>query len=193
MTHADLLKLLLPPASIDPGGAAIGAEIGAEGDALDAALGRAVAILVEADPRSALELLPDWERVAGLPDPCGAGINTTLQERRAVLVEKLTAQGGSSIAYFTALAAAMGYAVEIEEYRPFIAGLSRCGDRLNGGHSVRYYWRVKVPGARVTLFRTGASQAGDRLGKIARAEDLECRLNRLKPAHTTVIVSYQGA
>jgi uncharacterized protein YmfQ (DUF2313 family) len=52
---------------------------------------------------------------------------------------------------------------------------------------------VRITEPRVTLFRAGASQAGDLLGKITRAEDLECLLARRKPAHTTCIVSYEGA
>lgn len=44
-----------------------------------------------------------------------------------------------------------------------------------------------------TRFRTGASQASDRLGKIARAEDLECLLARLKPAQSNLHLIYEGA
>lgn len=154
---------------------------------------RALQVLEESDPRSTIELLPDWERVCGLPDTCSAGLATTIQERRAAVVAKLTAIGGASIAYFTDLAASMGYDIEIEEFRPFITGLSRCGAMLLGDHPVRHQWRVRVVGPRFTQFRTGASQCGDRLGKIARAEDLECKLKRLKQAHTTLIFSYEGA
>lgn len=154
---------------------------------------RADDVINESDPRSTLELLADWERVCGLPDACGAELATTLQERRATVLTKLTSLGGTSKAYFLALATAMGYTIEIDEFRPFVAGLNRCGDRLNGGHAVRYQWRVRVVGPRYTPFRAGVSQCGDLLGKITRAEDLECKLKRLKPAHTNLIVSYEGA
>lgn len=153
---------------------------------------RALSAVDESDGRMALELLADWERVCGLPDSCSASLATTLQERRGAVVAKLTALGGASCAYFIALADSMGYTIEIDEFRPFLAGLNRCGDVLSGGHSVRYQWRVRIPNARYTPFRAG-SQCGDLLGKIARAEDLECKLNRLKPAHTHLIVSYEGA
>jgi len=154
---------------------------------------RAVDLIEEADPRTAGELLADWERVCGLPDACSVGIATTLQERRAAVVARLTATGGQSIAYFAGMIAALGYTAEIDEYRPFICGTSSCGDALNGAPSVRHTWRVRITEPRVTLFRAGASQAGDKLGKITRAEDLECLLARRKPAHTTCIVSYEGA
>ena len=52
--------------------------------------------------------------------------------------------------------------------------------------------RVRVIGARLTPFRTGSSRCGDALLKISRADDLECKLMRLKPAHTRLIFSYQG-
>ncbi len=153
---------------------------------------RALDLRNEADPRAARESLPEWERVCGLPDVCSAGLATTLQERRAAVVAKLTAQGGASKVYFIALALRMGYVIEIDEFRPFVASVSRCGERLNGGAAVRHIWRVRVIGPRQTLFRTGVSQAGDRLLKIDRAADLECKLKRLKPAHTRVVMSYQG-
>ncbi|WP_153114628.1 YmfQ family protein [Rhodocyclus tenuis] len=149
--------------------------------------------LDEADGRAALELLADWERVCGLPDTCGAGVATTLQERRAAVVAKLTALGGASPSYFLGLAEAMGYTVELDEFRPFLTGVNRCGDRLGGGAAVRHQWRIRVTGPRFTAFRAGASQCGDLLGKIDRAADLECKLKRLKPAHTRLIFSYEGA
>lgn len=153
----------------------------------------AEAIAGECIPGAALDLLADWERVCGLPDSCDAGLATTLQERRAAVEAKLTAQGGASKAYFTALASTLGYEIEIDEFRPFVAGLGRCGDRLNGGHAVRYQWRVRVIGPRYTAFRAGVSQCGDLLGKISRAADLECKFRRLKPAHTHLIFEYEGA
>lgn len=67
--HADLLKRLLPLVSINPNGPAIGAELLAEGHALDAAQWSGDAMLDEADPRTTAAMLADWERVYGLPDP----------------------------------------------------------------------------------------------------------------------------
>jgi uncharacterized protein YmfQ (DUF2313 family) len=154
---------------------------------------RTLQLIEEADPRTAYELLPDWERVCGLPDTCTGTGAQTIAERRAAVAAKLTARGGASIAYFQALAEHLGYTVRIDVFRPFMCGRSRCGDALNGPATVRHYWRVTVTGPRFTPFRCGASQCGDSLGKISRAADLECLLNRLKPAHTQVIVAYQGA
>jgi len=151
---------------------------------------RADNLLDEADPRTALEMLSDYERVCGLPDGC-TGAATTLQERRSRVVSVWTARGGQSRAYFQRLAEGLGYAVTIDEFRPFITGLSRCGDTLNGAPTIRHTWRMRVHGPRVTFFRAGASACGDKLGAIATAEDLECILSRLAPAHTTLIFAYE--
>lgn len=147
----------------------------------------------EADPRNALEMLVDWEIFTDLPDTCSTGVAATIEERRAAVQTKMLATGGASEAYFRSICETLGYQVEIDRFRPFVAGISRCGDVLNGPQSVRHTWRVRVLGPRVTYFRTGQSQCGDLLGKIARATDLECKLNRLKQAHTRLIVAYQGA
>jgi uncharacterized protein YmfQ (DUF2313 family) len=68
MMHADLLKALLPPVSYDVNGQNLSAELGAEGNALDRVLLNADQILLESDPRTTVLMLPDWERVYGLPD-----------------------------------------------------------------------------------------------------------------------------
>lgn len=153
--------------------------------------GRAEDLLDEADPRATLELLPEWEAWAGLPDICTGGMST-LQERREALVQKLTSGGGQSRAYFVSLAATLGYTITIDEFRPFICGKSRCGDQLNGGAEARFYWRVTVPNAKLIRFTCGVSRCGDSLGKIDRAAPLECVLQRLKPAHTEIIFNYSG-
>lgn len=155
--------------------------------------GRADDLLSNSFLVGALEMLPDWERIVGLPDACSTELANTIAERRQNVVSKLTERGGCSRAWFVAFAARLGYTIEIDEFRPFIAGISRCGDRLNGAASVRHTWRIRVIGPRYTPFRTGASQCGDLLGKITRAEDLECQLKRRKQAHTNLIVSYEGA
>lgn len=153
--------------------------------------GRAAALVREADPRQATELLTDWERVTGLPGPCPLQWDATLQARRAAVVAQLTGVGGQTKAFYHSLAALLGLTIEITEYRPFICGLSRCGDRLNGPHDVRFVWRVLVKGRRVVRFRCGQSACGERLLSFGRQEDLECLLRQYAPAHTVLIVGYE--
>ena len=145
----------------------------------------------ESDPRQSIELLPDWERVCGLPGDCAIAWDSTLQARRAAVVTQLTGAGGQRIAYFKQLASLLDLEIEVTEYKPFLAGLSRCGDRLNGDHDVRFVWSVVVKGQRVVRFRCGASVPGERLLDFARREDLECLLRLYAPAHTVLIIGYE--
>lgn len=56
---------------------------------------RSSALVRESDPRQSAELLPDWERVCGLPGDCAIAWDSTLQARRAAVVAQLTAPGAS--------------------------------------------------------------------------------------------------
>ncbi|KAB7624312.1 YmfQ family protein [Alkalilimnicola sp. S0819] len=189
------LQALLPP------GQALPRELEAVFTRLLAALAdenarlydRAAALIGESDPRYTLELLADWERVLGLPDPC-SGDDQTIQERRGSVVAKLLYEGGLSRQFFIDLAAALGYGIEIVEYSPFVCGISQCGvDQLNPAE-MRFVWRARLSEPRTTYFRCGESELGtDPLLKIDRADDLECLFKRRKPAHTTVFVDYTGA
>ena len=134
---------------------------------------RGEVLIEEADPRTASELLADWERVAGLPDPC-TGPLATLQERRAALVARLSAAGGASPAYFVAVADSIGYAITITE-------------RPEGPNT----WRVNAPAVTVTTFEAGQNAAGEPLAWWGD-ELLECVIRRLNPAHLRVIFAYGG-
>lgn len=56
---------------------------------------RSSALVRESDPRQSAELLPDWERVCGLPGDCAIAWDSTLQARRAAVVAQLTGAGAS--------------------------------------------------------------------------------------------------
>lgn len=158
-------------------------------DALAAELaiidGRAAQLIEEADPRSTSELLPDWERVVGLPDPC-AGDDQTLAGRRERLVQKLTTRGGQSRAYFIRLAAALGYPITITEFRPFTCN-SYCDDGLDPD-PWRFVWRVNAPAVTIRPFT--AESGCDEPIRAWGNEVLECAISRHKPAHTNVIFGY---
>lgn len=149
--------------------------------------GRIDNLIDEADPRTTLELLPDWERVVGLPDPCVQAAQT-VQERRAALLAKLTTLGGQSIAFFIELAAYLGYTITITEFTPFRAGISRVGDALTG-KDWWFAWRINAPATTSTWFRVGQSAVGEPLQAFGN-ELLECVFNRVKPAHTVLIFAY---
>ena len=124
----------------------------------------------EADPRSTTEMLPEWETAAGLPDPCVTAPQT-LGERRKALYSRVTSTGGANAAYFEQVARDLGYTPRVVEVDTHV-------------------WRLDVAEeTKVTLFRSGSSRAGDRLRTFGN-EQLECVINRLKPAHTRVLFAY---
>jgi uncharacterized protein YmfQ (DUF2313 family) len=199
------------------------------GDPVDA---RAADLLeIESDPRTTIELLPEWEYNFGLPDPCYTAPQT-IDERHLALVMRMTMLGAQSRAFFIATAAQIGYTITITEYRTFVVGIDRVGDArvygdlppdpmrnewgvpiMNargdapvadgalsewpyyglGPDTNRFYWTVHVDQAKLTWFRCASGQCGvDPHLRIGIADDLECLLNRLKPAHTEIIFDYSG-
>lgn len=141
----------------------------------------------EAFPGTAVDLLPEWERVAGLPDPCIAEPQT-ISERQAAVVSKFAEKGSLKRSYYIEKAAEMGHRISITEFRPFTCGLSKCGgDDPIGSEDVRWYWRVTLLDRRVTWFRAGSGECGkDPLASFSIAQDLDCFIRRAKPAHTDV-------
>ena len=141
----------------------------------------------EADPRTAWEMLGDWEKTCGLPGECWEAAETMALRRLAVLA-RLTFQGSQSRAFYIDLAASLGHEITIEEFSPFRVG-SRAGDPLYG-EAWAHAWRVGLGEATpVTYFRAGLSGAGERLASWGD-DDLECLIESLKPAHTVVLFAY---
>lgn len=190
--YREQLKALLPPGRAFPRerGTTLDALLDAMAQELARIGARAEQLAMEAIPSLTTELLPDWERVAGLPDNCSGVLAETMQGRRADLVSKLTSLGGQSPAYFIAVAAALGFTVTIEEFRPFRAGWSTAGDALTNGDWV-FTWMVHAPAQTVRYFRAGQSAAGEPLATWGNSA-LECRLRKLKPAHTILLFAYGG-
>lgn len=164
---------------------------------------------IESDPRRTAELLPDWERNWGLPDPCFSPMPMTLEDRRRILLLKMTLLGAQSREWFIKWAQFLGYTIYITEYAPFMSGVSRCGntsaeeiaaggDQYHmrwyvGPAEMRFFWTVHVMNARLTWFRCGVGQCGiDHLLTIGLALDLECMIRRWKPAHTEVVFDYSS-
>ena len=149
--------------------------------------GRSNNLLIDAFPVSAVELLPEWESTLGLPDPC-AGQNPTIQARQAQVVVRLSALNGPTIAFFVATAATLGYDVSIQQFAPFRAGRNRAGDAVQGAVWA-FAWQVFASSVSISSFRAGISRAGDPLRAWGNPA-LECEIERLSPAHTTVLFAY---
>jgi uncharacterized protein YmfQ (DUF2313 family) len=176
--------------------------------------GRAADLLErESDPRKTIELLPEWERAWRLPDPCLPSA-TTIAERQRMLVLMMTWKGGQSRAYYEQVMEWLGYTIHIKEFAPFMAGISQVGDTrpstrdANGNLIVntdenfrwyigppelRFYWSIEVGQVGLTWFRAGSGQAGvDPHLKFAVPEELQCLLNRWKPAQTYLTMDFSS-
>ena len=147
----------------------------------------AAGLLVDAFPATTDQLLPEWEETLGLPDPC-AGPSPTLQQRQAQVLARFIDNGGASVEYFIAYAAALGFSITISQFAPSSAGSLRAGKPANG-EAWAFAWQVNAPSTAVTVFRAGMSAAGEPLQAFGNAV-LQCEIERLAPAHTTVTFAY---
>jgi uncharacterized protein YmfQ (DUF2313 family) len=183
------LNALLPtgPALPRDPGTPFQALLGALAGELGTVLGRARALRDEADPRAADELLADWERVAGLPDPC-LGQAPTVAQRRARLVQQLTQGRGQSPGFFVGLAATLGRSATVAEFAEHDCEQ----DCETGVHDTawRFAWRMTLPIGSAEVFEatcedgceTPLAQWGDTV--------VECVVGALKPAHTILQFAY---
>lgn len=141
-----------------------------------------------------LALAQKYLRYYGTKEGYVPPVPDDIDERRRVLVEKLTRVGGQSRAFFIGIANAAGWPdAYIREFSPFRAGVSRCGSSYwrVGSPLQRYHWRMYVGAARVHYFRCGKSRCGrDPLKRYERDRGLECLILELKPAHTKVSFFY---
>lgn len=136
----------------------------------------------EADPRSTIELVSEWEEALDL-EPSGG-----LAQRRAAIVAALLGAGGQTPERFVALAASLGYLVEIDEPHPFEASYSVAGDALTNGDWV-FTWILHAPVGTPHYARCGEARIGDRLVEWS-TDALETRISETRPAHTRVIFRY---
>lgn len=150
---------------------------------------RAAALLADAFPATAYELLPEWEESLGLPDPC-AGVAPTIVQRRAQVIARLSSTGGQSVPYLIAFAAALGYSITITQFSQARAGLLKAGAPAYG-NDWNFTWRVNSPPTTSFQAKAGAMAAGDPLVAWGSSV-LECELRAIAPAHTIVLFAYGG-
>lgn len=187
MSHSALLKSLLPPVSYDPVAPGLASQLGAEGAALDDALTASLRVLAAITPDGDTGLLPDWERVYGLPDACLADVDSSVSSRVAAVIDKIRRGGGLSRQFFIDLAAALGYVISITEFVPFTV-VSKVTDALYDTDS-RYYWRVNLATAAPPRAFTVLDSVTTPL-VIYQTGLIECLLQKLKPAHTELLFAY---
>ena len=174
-SYAAMLRQLLPPGaawSRDPASkmGALMLALAQEPARLDA---RALDLIEEADPRTTNEILSDWERVAGLPDP-NIPAPTTLAARQTALLDRLVSRGGLAQADFINLIGRFGYAATITTHTPFAAGVGYAGGLLYDTPSI-FWWAVNVTVPVGTVTPIGA---------------LENAVRRQAPDHTYPTFNY---
>ena len=144
-------------------------------------------------PDTCEETLVDWEAMLELPEPCEHGNHAegqTFYERVNAAIAKINRNISPTKENFAKLANFLGYNVSIVTTPPSVCGIARCGENLGGATEANYYWITIVDGARLSYARCGTAVCGEVLCRITWAEDLECLLNRIKPAHTIIKLSY---
>lgn len=142
---------------------------------------------VESDPRQTNQLLPDWEASFGLPDPCTPA-NPSIQQRRAALVARIASQGGQSPAYYIQVAASLGYSITITEFATAQFGVTGFGGAFYSDAWANA-WQVNAPSMTIQYAAFGASVFGDPFATF-NSTQLGCVLERIKPAHTDLILNF---
>ena len=179
LLHEDVYKLLFPLKNV---GGKFDENVSVIGKQLDAVNTLYNTLLQEIFPDTTTDLIADWERKYAIIPPEGA----TLEARRLAVVQKKRLRRRLDRQYFIALAATVGYDIDIE-YIP--ANDARYG----GGPGTRYIWLVHVISGTKELiyFTAGDSAAGDRLLDWETSDVLENLFTDLGPAHKHVYFAYE--
>lgn len=165
---------------------------------------RAKDLLREADPRQALELLEDYERLLGLPDECSPE-GPSLQDRRDQILRSLTNVGGLSKEFYEFIGLQLGFVITVENRVNFIVGRGTVGQPLTNyfnrtfvvGDTVgmqlkeigwRYYFNVEMPATAADIFVVGDT-VGNPLVLFSNPL-IECTMRKLKPAHSAVTFTF---
>lgn len=150
---------------------------------------RAAALLAESDPSTVRELVPDWERVMQLPDPC-MGESPTFADRQLAVRRRLLEVGGQTPAYFVELAFSLGYRqARVVEHRAPRFGRARFGSANLGTWGAQFMWTLETGQRLAQGSRFGFSHWGQHFGGAANGA-LECLVGRAAPAHTLETINY---
>ncbi|RVU10017.1 DUF2313 domain-containing protein [Pseudomonas syringae pv. syringae] len=151
--------------------------------------GRAFDLLNEMDPATVSELIPDWERVMNLPDPC-LGLEPLFADRRLSVRQRLVATGGQNAAFYIDIAISQGYPdANVTEHRAPRMGRSRFGRAHFGTWNAQFMWTLNTGGRQRLGRRFGASYWGERFG-VNPGTAIECLIRRAAPAHSVEFVNF---
>ena len=178
-----------------PAGRAWPDEIGTTIDQLVDALAEEMAeidlgaanLLEEIRPSTTLDLLSDWERVAGLPDVCSR-LATTTAGRRASLLEKLVTKPTLNASEFIRIGETFGVTITVDELDQTRADAIPMLTTTNGRW--RFVWWITIPSASDIRYLNTLSPVNTPFRAVDRNTELECRLQNAAPAHTMLIIAY---
>lgn len=187
MNHQYVLRALLPTGAYDPNAPNLNAELYADGKALDICMATANLLLDEMDPSTAQLSLYDWERNYGLPDHC-VTVAQTVEQRKAALNSKVNSLGGQTAAHFIAVAESMGYVgVTITEFNVLTCN-GNCNQAIYSQDAL-FVWQMNIPTAAGIFLASCNSDCNTALQSWGDGA-LECRINQIRPKHTTVLFAY---
>ena len=148
---------------------------------------RAVGLLDDVRPNQTVALLPDWERVSGIPDDCSETASTVSQ-RIAALLTKVVSRANLNADTFVEVAETFGITATVEEHDQTRAN-NATTLATNGGRW-RFVWWITLPATGDSTYFSVLSPVDMPLLDIERNTELECRLQSLAPAHTLLRVAY---
>lgn len=152
---------------------------------------RVVSLVMQFDPLQAYEVLPDWERLLGLPDNCMVGVDLSLLDRQRIAGQRLVEQGGQSRAYFIDLAERLGEpGCTITEFRQV-----HCNDDCNAllySEDDESVWQLNIPHPALNVRLATCNDHCNVALQIYQPSLAECPIRERKPAHTEVLFSYSA-
>ena len=190
--YLEQLRALLPPGPAWDQAQAPGVDSVLEGIAPELARidRRAADLLTEMDPATVSALVPDWERVMGLPDAC-IGLVQLFEDRQAQVQRRLVAVGEQRAEYFIGIAIEQGYPdATITKHRAPRFGRARFGADHFGLWRAQFSWTLHTGGRQIGGRRFGVSRWGERFGDNP-GDALYCLINRYAPAYGVVHIDYE--
>lgn len=136
------------------------------------------------------EVLAWWESLLGMPDACDCLSDEfiSFEQRRALVIDKLSARQTVTKAGLIIRAHKLGYQITIRECRPWRCGISSVADPLYSADWAHAFYIVK-PESNLLWALAGSARCGDRIRTWGN-QRLQCWINRAKQSHTTVFFDY---
>lgn len=148
---------------------------------------RANELILEANPTESQALLTDWARVTDVPDVCFTGtVNTT--QLRTMVLDRLLSLAIPTPGYFVDLAAALGFAITVTEFR--VSTVEDDVESYINDEPWAHAWQVNTALNSAISPMAVDDDVESFMESWNNNAELECAINRAKPAHTHVIFSY---